>query len=152
MCVYCAIWTEIFIFYSFKWYHDFTCDSGNHFILFRSYIIFFISMYKTFTFSHLADTSIQSDLRILEAMRTMEAIKIIKRAMICKCHNKSQLAWCSTRCVVVVVLKNRIRIEGARVARDVFLADSWRWVGQVIPPGGNISFKSLSKWFCSSLG
>ncbi len=37
---------------------------------------------------HLADTFIQSDLQ----MRTMEAIKINKRAMICKCYNKSQLA------------------------------------------------------------
>ncbi len=42
----------------------------------------------TFTFSHLADAFIQSDLQ----MRTMEAIKINKRAMICKCYDKSQLA------------------------------------------------------------
>ncbi len=42
----------------------------------------------TFTFSYLADAFIQSDLQ----MRTMEAIKINKRAMICKCYNKSQLA------------------------------------------------------------
>ncbi len=39
-----------------------------------------------FTFSHLADAFIQSDLQ----MRTMEAIKINKRA-ICK-YDKSQLA------------------------------------------------------------
>ncbi len=38
-----------------------------------------------FTFSHLADAFIQSDLQ----MRTMEAIKINKRAMICKCYNMS---------------------------------------------------------------
>ncbi len=42
----------------------------------------------TFTFSHVADAFIQSDLQ----MRTMETIKINKRAMICKCYNKSQLA------------------------------------------------------------
>ncbi len=42
----------------------------------------------TFTFIHLADAFIQSDLQ----MRTMEAIKINKRAMIYKCYNKSQLA------------------------------------------------------------
>ncbi len=41
-----------------------------------------------FTFSHLAATFIESNLQ----MRTMEAIKINKRAMICKCYNKSQLA------------------------------------------------------------
>ncbi len=41
-----------------------------------------------FTFSHLAEAFIQSDLQ----MRTMEAIKINKRAMIRKCYNKSQLA------------------------------------------------------------
>ncbi len=46
-------------------------------------------IYITFTFSHLADAFIQSDLQ----MMTMEAIKINKRAMICKCYsNKSQLA------------------------------------------------------------
>uniref|UniRef100_A0A8C2JS13 AP-1 complex subunit gamma n=1 Tax=Cyprinus carpio TaxID=7962 RepID=A0A8C2JS13_CYPCA len=39
----------------------------------------------TFTFSHLADAFIQSDLQ----MRTMEAIKINKRTMIYKCYNKS---------------------------------------------------------------
>ncbi len=40
----------------------------------------------TFTFSHLADAFIQSDLQ----MRTTEAIKTNKRAMICKCYDKSQ--------------------------------------------------------------
>ncbi len=45
----------------------------------------------TFTFSHLADTFIQSDLQ----MRTMEAIN--KRAMIYKSYDKSQLALGSTR-------------------------------------------------------
>ncbi len=39
-------------------------------------------------FSHLADAFIQSDLQ----MRTMEAMKTNKRAMICKCYNKSQFA------------------------------------------------------------
>uniref|UniRef100_A0A673LU61 Transient receptor potential cation channel subfamily V member 1-like n=1 Tax=Sinocyclocheilus rhinocerous TaxID=307959 RepID=A0A673LU61_9TELE len=39
----------------------------------------------TFTFSDLADVFIQSDLQ----MRTMEAIKINKRAMICKCYMTS---------------------------------------------------------------
>jgi len=38
------------------------------------------------TFSNLADAFIQIDLQ----MRTMEAIN--KRALICKCYNKSQLA------------------------------------------------------------
>ncbi len=38
---------------------------------------------------HLADAFIQSNLQ----MRTMTAIKINKRAMICKCYNKSQLAY-----------------------------------------------------------
>ncbi len=41
-----------------------------------------------FTFSHLADAFIQSDLQT----RTIEVIKIIKRAMTCKRYNKSQLA------------------------------------------------------------
>ena len=41
-----------------------------------------------FTFSHLADTFIQSNLQ----MSTMEEIKINKRAMIYKCYKKSQLA------------------------------------------------------------
>ncbi len=40
-----------------------------------------------FTFSLLADAFIQSDLE----MRTMEAIKINKRVIICKCYNKPQL-------------------------------------------------------------
>ncbi len=44
------------------------------------------------TFSHLADNFIQSDLQ----MRTMEAIKINKRAMICKCYNKSQFFFKKT--------------------------------------------------------
>ncbi len=47
-----------------------------------------IYIHITFTFSHLADYFIQSDLQI----RTMEAIKINKRAMIYKCYNKYQLA------------------------------------------------------------
>ncbi len=42
----------------------------------------------TFTFSHLADAFIQSDLQ----MRTIEAIKPNKRAMMCRCYNTSQLA------------------------------------------------------------
>uniref|UniRef100_A0A8C1WNQ9 Neuron navigator 2a n=1 Tax=Cyprinus carpio TaxID=7962 RepID=A0A8C1WNQ9_CYPCA len=40
-------------------------------------------------YHHLADAFIQSNLK----MRTMEAIKINKRAMICKCYDKSQAAW-----------------------------------------------------------
>ncbi len=40
------------------------------------------------TFSYLANAFIQSDLQ----MRKMEAIKINKTAMICKCYNTSQLA------------------------------------------------------------
>ncbi len=51
---------------------------------FAEYHILFI----IFTFSHLADAFIQSNLQ----MRTMEAIKINKRAKIRKCYNKSQLA------------------------------------------------------------
>ncbi len=42
----------------------------------------------TFTFSHLADAFIQSDLQ----MRTLEAIKTNKRATTCKCYDKSWLA------------------------------------------------------------
>ncbi len=42
----------------------------------------------TFTFSHLADAFIQSDLQ----MRTLEAIKTNKRATTCKCNDKSWLA------------------------------------------------------------
>ncbi len=41
-----------------------------------------------FSFSYLADAFIQIDLQ----MKTMQAIKINKRAMICKCYDKSQLA------------------------------------------------------------
>ncbi len=40
--------------------------------------------------NNLADDFIQSDLQ----MKTMETIKINKRAMICKCYNKSvSLTW-----------------------------------------------------------
>ncbi len=46
------------------------------------------SIYITFTFSHLADAFIQSDLQ----MRTLEAIKTNKRATTCKCYDKSWLA------------------------------------------------------------
>ncbi len=42
----------------------------------------------TFTFSHLADTFIQSDLQ----MRTIEAMKTNKRATTYKCYDKSRLA------------------------------------------------------------
>ncbi len=42
-----------------------------------------------FTFSHLADAFIQSDLQM---RRTIEAIRINKREIICKCYNGSQLA------------------------------------------------------------
>ncbi len=41
-----------------------------------------------YLFSHLADTFIQSDLQ----MRAIEAVKTNKRAMICKCCDKSWLA------------------------------------------------------------
>ncbi len=53
----------------------------------------FLSIYSpniyiyTFTFSFLSDAFIQSDLQ----MRTTEAIKINKRAMIRKSYDKSQL-------------------------------------------------------------
>ncbi len=59
----------------------------------QSVILYHYSVNITFTFSHLANTFIQSDLQ----MRTMEAIKINKRAMICKCYNKSQLPKRGTR-------------------------------------------------------
>ncbi len=61
------------------------------FCFFYSGTVFFIMKYSlifTFTFSHLADAFIQSDLQ----MRTIEAIKTNKRAMIRKCYNKAQLA------------------------------------------------------------
>ncbi len=51
-------------------------------------ITFAYSFTFTFTFSHLADAFIQSDLQ----MRTIEAIKINKRATTCKCYDKSRLA------------------------------------------------------------
>ncbi len=44
--------------------------------------------YIYITFSHLADTFIQSNLQ----MRTLEAIKTNKRATTCKCYDKSWLA------------------------------------------------------------
>ncbi len=44
----------------------------------------YIYIQYTLKFSHLADAFIQSDLQ----MRTMEAIKINKRAMICKSYDK----------------------------------------------------------------
>ncbi len=49
--------------------------------------IFFFHLYL-----HLADTFIQSNLQ----MRTTEAIKTNKRAIICKCYGKSRLALRST--------------------------------------------------------
>ncbi len=49
-------------------------------------------IYITFTFNNLADAFIQRNLQ----MRTREAIKTNKRATICKCYDKSQLAQCST--------------------------------------------------------
>ncbi len=61
----------------------------KYYLYFYSKLVWARYIYAyAFTFSHLADTFIQSDLE----MRTMEAIKITKRAMICKCYNKSQLA------------------------------------------------------------
>ncbi len=51
-------------------------------------VYIYTTVYITFTFSHLADVFIQSDLQ----MRTKEAIKINKRAITCKCYNMSQLA------------------------------------------------------------
>ncbi len=58
---------------------------GEEFVV--SFVLAIFSLFK-FTFSHLADAFIQSDLQ----MRTMEAMKINKRARICKCYDKSQLA------------------------------------------------------------
>ncbi len=43
---------------------------------------------STFTFSHLAEAFIQSDLQ----MRKLEAIETNKKAIICKCYDKSLLA------------------------------------------------------------
>ncbi len=57
------------------------------------------------TFSHWADAFIQSDLQ----MRTIEAIWISKAAMINKCCDTSQLAWCST-CSKVLLLGLKIII------------------------------------------
>ncbi len=65
-----------------------------------TYVTLLEIYYITFTFSHLADAFIQSDLQ----MRTMEGIKINKRAMIFKCYNKSQLALRSTRSKVFFFL------------------------------------------------
>ncbi len=47
----------------------------------------FPHIFLTFTFSHLADAFIQSNLQ----MRTIEAIKTNKRATICKRYDKSWL-------------------------------------------------------------
>ncbi len=59
----------------------------GHFNLCYSKMFLLYKHNSHFTFSHLADTFIQSDLQ----MGTMEAIKTNKRAMICKSYNKSQL-------------------------------------------------------------
>ncbi len=53
--------------------------------------------YVKVTFIHIAEAFIQSDLQ----MRTIDAIRINKRAIISKCYNKSQLAQRSTIKVVV---------------------------------------------------
>ncbi len=60
----------------------------ENFIL-NKILLFIFSMYIYITFSHLADAFIQSNLQ----MRTIEAIKTNKRAVICKwqvffCYNK----------------------------------------------------------------
>ncbi len=51
------------------------------------YIINLFVFYLHLHFSHLADTVIQSD----SQMRTIEAIKINKRATTCKCYDKSAM-------------------------------------------------------------
>ncbi len=55
------------------------------------YLMLYLHLYYI-TFSHVADTFIQSDLHL--QTRTTEAIKINKSAMICnfKCYDKSRLA------------------------------------------------------------
>ncbi len=54
--------------------------------------VHFCTCLFTFTFSHLADAFIQNDLQ----MRSMEATKINKRAMICKCIFKYK--WAAAPC------------------------------------------------------
>ncbi len=54
--------------------------------------VHFCACLFTFTFSHLSDAFIQSDLQ----MRTMEATKINKRPMICKCIFKYN--WAAAPC------------------------------------------------------
>ncbi len=57
-------------------------QKSNH-----TFVLFLFPCF-TLTFNHLADAFIQSDLQ----MRTMEAIKINKREIICKCYDKPHLA------------------------------------------------------------
>ncbi len=71
----------------FDYTHHISQNQQERNVLLPTGIEKYLKMF-TFAFSHLADAFIQSDLQ----MRTMEAIKINKRAMIHKCYNKSQLA------------------------------------------------------------
>ncbi len=61
---------------------------------------FVIYIYIIFTFCYLADAFIQSDLQ----MRTIEAIKTSKRAIICKCYISILL------CVIFLFHKETCRI------------------------------------------
>ncbi len=60
----------------------------GRYLAFFKYVEYGQHSANTFTLSHLADAFIQSDLQ----MRTMEAIKTNKRAMIFRCYDKAQLA------------------------------------------------------------
>ncbi len=65
------------------------CRWKNYFSLFSEVDASHVSStHFTFTFSHLADTFIQSNLQ----MRKFEAIKANKRATTCKCYDQSCLA------------------------------------------------------------
>ncbi len=61
---------------------------GQIYVVFNNILEIFLHLFLHLHFSHLADAFIQSDLQ----MRTIEAIKINKRATTWKCYNKSQLA------------------------------------------------------------
>ncbi len=84
--IYCIC--EFAVFYCLHKSSSATVNEEDRFLECAADIL--IGLKHTFTFSHLADTFIQSDLQ----MRTMEAIN--KIAMIYKSYDKSQLALGST--------------------------------------------------------
>ncbi len=88
---------NIYIIHTFTHTHTHTYIYTHIIYIYIIYIYIYLYIYVyacvlcvcvyLFTFSHLADAFIHN-----LQMRTIEAIKTNKRAMICKCYNKSQLA------------------------------------------------------------